>query len=418
MTQSTNAFFRLLPVVTAACLAISLASCSDYSRVYTVKTEVTPDDEIIHTPQLTTVETLRRAANQPGPKVRVEEATHDFGLMDPLTMGSHTFYLRNVGDQPMEVQQGPTTCKCTLSNLSGHSVEPGGEARVVVQWNSGKDALYAHSATVYTNDPRQRVVTFSIRGKVRTLFRCEPPELVFSRVAPGQPASASAVVYSQAWNDFAVEKVETSISGLDWKLTKLTAEQLSEADIKSAYRLDVTLPDNLEEGYFNGLLHLAGRATDVEHTASPEPTPGVEAADGSRDRRTAECELAVHGKVLRRLAVYGPAITTSGVVDIGRIREGDGAQVKLLLKVRDPDVDLTVRHLSTTPGFLQARVERHESDSDRQLGLYYLYVEVPSDAPPFRLPPDRMAQLTIEFDHPRIDSLKLPVDLIITRKSS
>ena len=418
MTQHTHPFFRLLAVVIAALFALALASCSDYARIYTVKTEVTPEEEIIHTPHLTTVEDLRRAANQPGPKVRVEEATHDFGMMDPLTMGSHTFYLRNVGDQPMELQQGPTTCKCTLSNLNGNSVEPGGEARVVVQWNSGRDALYAHSATVYTNDPRKRVVTFSIRGKVRTLFRCEPPELVFSRVTPGQPATASAVVYSQSWDDFAVEKVDSSIPGLDWKLTRLTEEQLSEADIKSAYRLDVTLPDNLAEGYFNGSLHLAGRATDSDFTSSPETTPGVEAEDGSRNRTTAECELAVHGKVLRRLAVYGPAITTSGVVDIGRIREGDGAQVKLLLKVRDPDVDLTIRHLSTTPGFLQVRIERHESDSDRQLGLYYLYVEVPNDAPPFRLPPDRMAQLTIEFDHPRIGTLNLPVDLIITRRNS
>jgi hypothetical protein len=418
MTHTTYAILRTLAVLIAASFALSLASCSDYPRIYTVKTEVSSNQEVVRTPQLTSVEELRETNNKPGPRVHTKESTHDFGLMDPLTMGSHTFRIRNVGDEPLQVQQGPTTCKCTLSKLSGDSIEPGEEVRVTVKWNSGKDAMYTHSATVFTNDPRQKAVTFTIRGKVRALFRCDPPELVFSRVAPGERATASAVVYSQVWHDFSIENIASTLKGVEWETTKLSGDTLIEADVKSAYRVDVVLPDDLAEGYFNGALRIAGRGAESDQPAATDNLPSIESEDGTHSRNSAHCEVALQGKVLRRLSVYGPTIMTSGVVDMGRLKEGTGKTVKLLLKVRDTDVELKVREVETTPGFLQVRVEPHQSRSKKQLGLYHLYIEVPRDAPPFRLPPDRMAQLKIEFDHPRIGCLELPVDLIIMRKAT
>jgi hypothetical protein len=401
----------------AAGLLLSLASCSDYPRIYTAETTITADQQVVRTPKLTSVEKLRNQNNQPGPKAHAPASVHDFGLMDPLTMGSHSFVIRNTGDEPLQVQQGPTTCKCTLSNLSGDLIEPGQEARVTVQWNSGKDPLYTHSATVFTNDPRNRALSFTIRGQVRALFRCDPPELVFSRVEPGERPTATAVVYSQVWNDFTLDHIDSTLKGLTWETSRVERDKLSEADVTAAYQLTVTLPDDLPEGYFNGSLRIAGR--NAEHTSdAPRDVPDIVSEDGTHLRHISHCELALQGKVLRRISVYGPTITTTGVVELGRLKEGSGKTVKLLLKVRDTDVDLKVRDCETTPDFLQVRIEPHITQSERKLGLYNLYIEVPADAPPFRLPPDRMAQLKIRFDHPRIDSLELPVDLIIMRRAT
>jgi hypothetical protein len=201
-----------------------------------------------------------------------------------------------------------------------------------------------------------------------------------------------------------------------WTATKVTGDKLAEADVKSAYRLKVVLPKELPEGYFTGTLRMVGRVSDAE--ASRDDPPTIESEDGTKSRNVARCELPLQGKVLRRLSVYGPTITTDGVVEMGRLNEGDGKTVKLLLKVRDSQVDLKIREIETTPDFIQVRVEPHQTKSKKKLGLYNLYIEVPTDAPPFRLPPERMAQLRIEFDHPRIHSLQLPVDLIIMRKAT
>jgi hypothetical protein len=76
-------------VLLTSTLLLSLASCSDYPRIYTVKTEVTSEQEIIRSPELTTVEELRQQNSNPGPKAHTPELIHDFGLMAPLTMGSH-----------------------------------------------------------------------------------------------------------------------------------------------------------------------------------------------------------------------------------------------------------------------------------------------------------------------------------------
>ncbi|MBM4092928.1 MAG: DUF1573 domain-containing protein, partial [Planctomycetes bacterium] len=114
-----------LPARVAFVVAVLLlTSCSDVD-VYTVETQVTAGGKVIHTPKLTTLSRLREREAAPGPRVRVDNPTHDFGRMDPLTERSHTFVIRNIGDAPLRLEQGPTTCKCTLSGLSNRHVLPG-----------------------------------------------------------------------------------------------------------------------------------------------------------------------------------------------------------------------------------------------------------------------------------------------------
>ncbi len=84
------------------------------------------------------------------------------------------------------------------------------------------------------------------------------------------------------------------------------------------------------------------------------------------------------------------------------------------MKLRDTERNLPVKHVESTPSFLHVWVEPYKTDDSKELGLYYLHVEVPKDAPTFRLPPDQRGMIRIEFDHPRVTKLELPVDLIVT----
>ena len=237
------------------------------------------------------------------------------------------------------------------------------------------------------------------------LLRCEPAQLVFSRVTPGESPSASTLVYSQVWDQFQLPDIQSSLSGLRHSLEPATEQELESLGAKAAYRLTVTLPDDLPQGYFTIPVQLAAHGKEAQ---SDSPTP---------HKLEADCELMVQGKVLRRLSVYGPAVDTEGTIMMGRVAQGQGAKLKLLLKMRDEQRELPVRSIETLPKSLQVRLEPYKTDRPNDAGLYYLYVELPKDAPTFRLPPNRRGHVRIEFDHPRVPVLELPVDLIVTPKS-
>jgi len=387
----------LLTVVPAAAVVavMFLPFLAGDVDVYTVHTEVATDGTTVRTPRVTSVSQLRRQQSAPGPRAQVDTSVHDFGRMAPLTVREHAFVIRNVGDAPLELTEGPTTCKCTLFKLREKSVPPGGKTQVVVQWNSGRDPAYAHSATIYTNDPRSPVVRLSIKGTVQTVFRCTPEQLVFSRVAPDESPSATVVVYSQVWDDIELEPIVPALEGMICSVDDVEPAAATTLQARSARRITVTLPPDLPEGYFTTSLALRGRPR------------------GGAPDQSAECELMVRGKVIRRLCVYGPEIDVYGTVDMGRVRQGRGAHVRLLLKVRDAERALPVKHIETDPEFLRVWVEPGPVDNPEELGLYYLHIEVPKDAPTFRLPPTRRAMIHLEFDHPRVPTLDLPLDLIV-----
>jgi len=388
-----KALLACTPVV-GVLVAVSLPILSGERDVYTAHVERSTDGTVVQTARVTSLANLRRQQAAGGPRAQVDNPVHNFGRQDALTVHDHVFVIRNVGDAPLDLTEGPTSCKCTLARLQQHTVPPGGKTQAVVRWNTGRDETYAHSATVYTNDPRNPALRLSIKGEVRTLLRCVPDRLVFARVEPGETPSAAALVYSQIWPQLDLESVVPTMPGIEYTIEECDPAEQESLHATSARRITITLPPDLPEGYFSSGL--------VLHC---KPPGGAE--------EPIEYELPVEGKVIRRLCVYGPEIDVQGTINLGRIRQGTAAHVRLLLKLRDPVSELPVKRIHTTPSFLQVRIEPHGTAESTGLGLYYLHIGVPKDAPTFRLPPARRGTIHIEFDHPRCTNLDLPVDLIV-----
>jgi hypothetical protein len=383
-------------VATVAILTIiSLPSFSEHADVYVADVKKTADGKIVRTPTVVSVERLREKQQAARPIVRVDSTTHDFGRLDPLTLHEHVFVIRNAGDAPLELTEGPTTCKCTLARLGQDVVPPGGKVNVLMQWNTGRDTEYSHNATIYTNDPLQPSVRLTIKGTVMVRFRCEPEQLVFSRVNPGETPTASAMVYSQMWDDFEIDPIVPTLDGLRVTVSDAEASQKELVGARSARRITVQLPGDLPEGYFTSSLSLRGRPV------------------GGTDLQGDDCTLGVEGKVIRRLAIYGDEIDVDGQIEMGRVRQGKGGEVRLLMKLRDPERNLPVTKIEATPDFVQVRVEPYQTEASRDFGLYYLHLQVPADAPLYRLPPNQTGRIRIEFDHPRVKELDLPLDLIV-----
>lgn len=373
-----------------------LSATATFTATWQGKTlEVTRRGRWINREGLPQPKPLAATTPEASPQAVADETVHDFGIMNPLTEGRHAFVIRNAGNGSLVLRKGPTTCKCTLSNLSRGEIGPGEEGIVVLDWNSGRDIWYSHEATIFTNDPNQDELHFRVTGKVRQRLGTVPTTASFGGIAPDSSGKVDVIIYSQVWDDFDVVGGECSVEGVTWEVGEVTPTDATLGDVLSARKVTLTTAQEMPQGHLSGQLRLE-----------------VQPAEGDVEA----LQIPLDGRVLRRLAVYGPAITIDGVIDAGQVDEGQGKTTRLVLKVRDPDRELRVTRIATTPAFIKAKVLPYEGET-RDSGMLRLEVEIPSTAPTCSYLGVPLGDLNIEFDHPRIPSLDLKLKFAVVGTS-
>jgi hypothetical protein len=314
--------------------------------------------------------------------------------MDPLTHGEHTFLVRNEGNAPLVFKDHRSTCKCTISETPQEPVPPGGQASIRVRWQTEKNGLHFHeSAIVITNDPVQPELRLTIEGSVMVHVTASPPELVLPNVRPDEAPVTGTTIASQVWDRFVLNDFESSLEGIQWQVSPAEPVELERLQARAGYRLRVNLPSSLPQGEFN---HWIRFRIDPER-------PGQNAK---------QYELPLRGKVLRRLAVYGPGVDHTATVRLGVVSSASGRRHRLLLKVHDTQRELPLSEVIADPSFLRASLAPMPGELGAK-GLYSLDIEIPAHAPPVRRQGPRVGQLCLKFDHPRIPELMLRVDFAV-----
>ena len=325
--------------------------------------------------------------------VAAPDATEfDFGTMDPLTMGQHSFVSRNRGTAPLKLEVGPTTCKCTVSGLANKEVPPGEFTTVTLEWNTGRHLHYAHAGTVYTNDPDRKSIDLRVQGVVRMLIGADRDQIVLDRIEPGQPTVVDTLLYSQLWDDFVLADLSTRIPGLQWETAAVDPDSARHLEAKAVQRLRITLPGDLPPGPFNDSLRL---------TLKP----------ASGDVQPQFVDLPIQGAVSKPLAVYGPAIDDQGIIDLGTVLQGKGARVRLLIKLRDESMSLAAAGVEVSPPFLQATLTPHAGQTSQ--GLYDLTVELDDDAPACSYRTSPLGRVRIDTGHPQLGVIDLGVSFAV-----
>lgn len=382
--------FVLFPLMLVGLVATLVATSSSTYHHQGVKFQVTSSGRVV----------LReKAAVPPAGSQAVavaDDLTFDFGVMDPLTSGTHKFMIRNDGTAPLKLAKGPTSCKCTLGTVANGYLEPGESTHVTLQWTTGRDKVYSHYATIRTNDPNKREIDLRVEGHVRVRLRAEPEAVLFGSVAPNHAGVAEFVLYSQLWDSFELVAGESTIDGVQWSASPLESEALVNMDARCGTRIRVVSPPDLQSGVLSGILRL---------TAKPS---------GENDNgENREIEIPIHGRIKNRISLYGAGIDSSGVVDMGHIRGGKGAKRRFLVRVHDRESELEVSNLQVEPEFVEVRLTAHESSSGKR--NLYLKVEVPADAPQCLYLGEKLGKIQLQFDHPRIKELELDVKLAVLK---
>ena len=340
-------------------LAVAWARISSYPWTENVGGEAAPVR--IHAPPAT-------ADSQPSPKVVVEKDTYDFGSMDANTSDEHAFVFKNQGAGPLQLTKGETTCKCTVAKLDEGEIPPGGSSKVVIGWKAlGMTSDFRHSATIVTNDPSRPRVTLTITGRITSIVRAVPSNLVFSRLSAGEETTATVRLYGYASEkNLEVKGCQFEETGsakyFSAALRALTADELKgELDAKSGVEARIAVKPGLPVGPFRQKISISTNLKDA-------PT----------------VEVPIEGDIVSEISVTGREFDPEkGVLMLGTVRSSQGAERTVRIFVRGPYCkDVKFEPEEVVPSLLHVRIGKTTEMSSGTVTLTPVIIEIPKGSPP------------------------------------
>jgi len=334
------------------------------------------------------------------PIVEVKEEEYDFGTQDAKAPGRHEFVITSVGQAPLKLTKGETSCKCTVSELEKDVLEPGESVPVVVTWNAADYVgKFRQSATILTNDTARPQLTFVITGHVTTAVRVVPSELVFTSVALGESSTAEAPIYCYLDEPFQVVGFKLSDQDIA-KYFEVTFEPLPEEMLKKEDRAKsgqlakVTVKPGLPPGRFHQRILIR---TNLEASSS--------------------LTIPIEGKVSSDIDVVGPGWDSErDVLFWGEVDSHQGDSRRLLLIARGPDrkqVKFTVSRVS--PEFLKVNLGEMR-DMGSSASQVPLTIEIPKGTRPgFHAGGDQgeLGEILLQTGHPRSPKVRVRVSVIV-----
>ncbi|PQO30867.1 DUF1573 domain-containing protein [Blastopirellula marina] len=323
------------------------------------------------------------------PKVEVDRTEFNFGTMERFESSTHTFTIRNVGDAPLQLEVGPSSCSCTLAGLEESGVQPGEETHIKLEWTlKFKEGPFRQTATILTNDPDRPEILFAVEGFTQEAVKFTPSTLVFSEIPVGSRQTRAVEIAPSAFaiGDVTLED-PSSVHPLAVTLTPPSEDQ-------ETYRLDVTVPEEMPRGHFRRSLNVL---------VAPQDSA----------KKTVRRTLIIEGNVTGGFVVMSPNMRQDGIYDVPPISEAGEQEFGAIIRVRDFEKNLKIKSITCKPDFITATLEP-QSDTNVK-GLYKLRMTVAADAPNGVYRGTGGGNVVIELDHPRIERIQFNLECAINR---
>ncbi len=101
-----------------------------------------------------------------GPKIKLAEATFDFGTVAQGTAVKHIFKFKNVGTDTLKIEQVRSSCGCTAAE-SSKIIPPQKDGQIEVNFNTASQmGKVSKTVYIFSNDVEESQRSVSIHGTV------------------------------------------------------------------------------------------------------------------------------------------------------------------------------------------------------------------------------------------------------------
>ena len=136
-----NAIYNLILIAAL----VGFASCDSDT-----KTDSTNDTAIVAYPN--TTNSTVKSLEMPLTKIEFAETSFDFGNLDEGKKVEHVFVFKNVGENPLVLQDARASCGCTIPEYTKDTIAPGQEGKLNVIYDSNnKEGKIDKSVTITAN---------------------------------------------------------------------------------------------------------------------------------------------------------------------------------------------------------------------------------------------------------------------------
>jgi hypothetical protein len=335
------------------------------------------------------------------PLAKVDDPHYDFGTMQRGTSKSHEFTIRNVGNAPLKIWKGTASCKCTDFVVPEGSIEPGGTAKVKVEWSAKSDnGPFSQTANVLTDDQLHPSLELRIDGKIMSASGVEPGDFAFDKIPVGESRTAQVYVMAMLQDELTVSEPVLSDPAtrdrFDVKIEPVEAKDLPNKEAKRGVRISVTAKPGLPIGRFVEWLSLK--------TSMPEAE---------------KLEIPISGQIVGDISVRGTGWNEeAGAVKIGSVKSSEGKRTNLSVAVRGESAETTKFEVkSVDPPEMKVTLGAPKKLKE---GLVQVPVEIEIPAgtrPMVRLDTSQGegGKILLSTTHPKIKELAIGVHFAVER---
>ena len=334
-------------------------------------------------------------ASGPPPKmVVVGGTTHNFGEMSPNEEDSHTFLIRNEGEGPLELEGGPSTCKCTLSDLKEKVLQPGEEYEVVLTYTpKGENAEWRQTAMVLTNEPGKREVLLEVTGAVlRELFVQPEGYWNVGPVSEGSTPVVGGHIFSSRRDDLEIVEVVKKPDWVSVEWGEAKKEHLEAAGARSGQVIELTINSDMPVGQFTG---------DVEVRTNIEAEQIV--------------TLGVNGSRAGPVTMFGKNFTASKMLlELGNMKSSEGEK-RVITMLIEKDAPFDMVDYTASEENVSIDWKKDETFSKGTRDRYILTVNLEPGIKPAQYTEEEPIRVDIETTNPDLKTLPLTITARILR---
>jgi len=179
-----------------------------------------------------------------GVQLVAQEESHDFGTVENGPVVTHTFKLRNLGPNTIDIASVTSACGCTAVLASSPQLAPGQEGGVEVALDTYKlSGEQAKTVTVRSNDPVRPELALTLHGIVATDVRATPGRIYLGRLPAGAAVSQHV--------DVKLARPDVQITGVSTESGRFAVETTPLDAPLRGVRVRVTLLPTATTGTFD-----------------------------------------------------------------------------------------------------------------------------------------------------------------------